>query len=133
MNAPLDVDDPAVLAEVRAAFESYERALVSNDVAALDELFWRDPRTLRYGPTESLYGHDAIAAFRAARPTADLARDLTRVTITTFGRDFATANAEYRRRGSGRRGRQSQAWARIDGAWRVVAAHVSLEPPEAGS
>lgn len=124
-----DIDRPEVLAQVRAAFDAYEAALVGNDVATLDTLFWRDPRTIRYGPNESLYGHDAIAAFRAARPTTDLARTLTRVVITSFGTDFATANVEYTRTGSGRRGRQSQSWVRTASGWRVVAAHVSLLPP----
>jgi hypothetical protein len=123
-----DIDRPEVLAQVRAAFDAYEAALVANDVATLDALFWRDPRTLRYGPTESLYGHAAIAAFRAQRPTTDLARELTRVVITSFGTDFATANVEFTRTASGRRGRQSQSWVRTADGWRVVAAHVSLLP-----
>ena len=48
--------------------------------------------------------------------------------ITTYGRDFATASTEYRRKESGRRGRQSQTWLRTEDGWRVVAAHVSLLP-----
>ena len=63
----MQVDLPDVLAEVTAAFARYESALVSNDVAVLDELFRNDGCTLRYGIGENLYGHDAITAFRAAR------------------------------------------------------------------
>ena len=123
----MEVDSPEVVAEVRAAFMDYERALMVNDVAALDETFRRDARTLRYGAGENLYGHDAIAAFRAARATADTARRLERTVITTYGRDFATANTEFVRVGSGKRGRQSQTWVRFpDVGWRVVAAHVSF-------
>ena len=85
----LQIDIPDVVAEVRAAFERYERALVTNDVATLDEIFRNDPRTIRYGQTENLYGYKEIAAFRAARPSAGLARTLSRTVITTFGRDFA--------------------------------------------
>ncbi|HUN92235.1 MAG TPA: oxalurate catabolism protein HpxZ [Burkholderiaceae bacterium] len=120
-----DVNLPRVVAEVRAAFERYERALVANDVAVLDELFWRSPHTLRYGTTENLYGYDAIAAFRAARPSAGLEREVLRTQITTFGNDTAVANIEFRRLGDARLGRQSQAWLRFPEGWRVVAAHVS--------
>ena len=60
------------MAEVRAAFERYEAALVSNDVTVLDELFANDSRTIRYGGGENLYGYEAIAAFRASRPAAAL-------------------------------------------------------------
>jgi uncharacterized protein (TIGR02246 family) len=123
------IDDAGVRAEVRVAFDTYEAALMANDVEALNHLFWRDPRTVRFGPGDARYGHDAIATFRAGRDTTDLARTLERVHITTFGNDLAVAFAEYRRTGSGRRGRQSQTWVRFADGWRIVAAHVSLEPP----
>jgi hypothetical protein len=130
----LDINLPEVVAEVTAAFDRYEKALVGNDVAALDELFWDSPHTLRYGATENLYGYDAIRAFRAARPAQGLARTLLRTVITTYGRDFATADAEFQREGSSRSGRQSQTWLRTPQGWRVVAAHVSLlETPPAAS
>jgi Protein of unknown function (DUF3225) len=128
----MQINIPDVVAEVEQAFARYERALVSNDVAELDVLFWKSPHTLRYGATENLYGYDAIAAFRAARSPAGLARDLVKTVITTYGRDFATANAEFKRPTG--TGRQSQVWVRTDEGWRVVAAHVSLlqQPPSAG-
>jgi len=119
---------PDVLAEVTAQFARYEQALTGNDVAVLDELFWDSPHTLRYGVTENLYGYEAIRAFRAARPAQGLAREVLRTVITTYGRDFATANIEFRRHGSERNGRQSQTWLRTAQGWRVVAAHVSLLP-----
>jgi hypothetical protein len=128
----MDIDLPEAVVEMRAAFAEYERALVSNDVAVLQALFRRDARTLRYGPAENLYGWDAIAAFRAGRSPAGLARTLENTTITTYGRDFATANTEFLR--GGRRGRQSQTWVRFpDEGWRIVAAHVSLMPEAAGA
>ncbi len=129
----IEINIPEVVAEVEKAFARYERALVANDIAELDALFWKSPHTLRYGATENLYGYDEIAAFRAHRPATNLARDLLKTVITTYGRDFATANAEFRRIGS--TGRQSQVWLRTDDGWRVVAAHVSLlqEPPSAAS
>ena len=115
-----------VVAEVTEAFARYEQALVSNDVAVLDELFWNSPHTLRYGAGENLYGYDEIKAFRAGRPAAGLSREVLRTVITTYGTDFATANIEFRRDGAARTGRQSQTWARMPEGWRVVAAHVSL-------
>ena len=122
----LQTNTPEVLAEVTAQFERYEKALTSNDVAVLDELFWDSPHTLRYGATENLYGYDEIQAFRSGRPSAGLEREVLKTVITTYGRDFATANIEFRREGSDRTGRQSQTWVRMAEGWRVVAAHVSL-------
>ncbi|MFT3803570.1 MAG: oxalurate catabolism protein HpxZ [Burkholderiaceae bacterium] len=117
---------PEVLEEVRAAFARYEDALVRNEVEILDSLFWNSPYTLRYGATENLYGYEAIAAFRAGRPSQGLMRELLRVQIVTYGHDFATANCEFRREASTRTGRQSQTWMRTEQGWRVVSAHVSL-------
>ena len=122
----MDVNLPEVVREVTAAFERYERALNDNDVATLNELFWKSPHTVRYGATEELYGYSDIAGFRAARNPAGVRRELLRVVITTFGRDLATASCEFRRLESGRRGRQMQTWVRQAGEWRVVAAHVSM-------
>jgi Protein of unknown function (DUF3225) len=125
----VDIDIPEVLAEVTAAFERYEVALVSNDVPVLVELFWDSPLTLRYGIAENLHGHAEISAYRAARAPASLARELERTVITTYGRDMATANTLFRR--GGRLGRQSQTWARMPEGWRIVSAHVSLMPEKA--
>ena len=122
----VEINIPEVVAEVEKVFARYERALVSNDVAELDALFWKSPHTLRYGATENLYGYDEIAAFRGSRPAINLARDLIRTVITTYGQDFATASTEFKRIGSTRTGRQSQVWLRTEDGWRCVAAHVSL-------
>lgn len=108
-----NVDRPAILAEVTAAFYQYEEALVSNNIEALDALFWHDPRTVRLGAGENLYGIEAIRAFRAARPAAGLARDLRHTTITTFGADMAVCSTEFTREGSARLGRQQQTWVRL--------------------
>jgi len=122
----IEINIPEVVAEVEKAFARYERALVSNDIAELDALFWKSPHTLRYGVTENLYGYDEIAAFRGRRPAINLARNLLKTVITTYGRDFATANAEFKRIGATKTGRQSQVWLRTETGWRCVAAHVSL-------
>jgi hypothetical protein len=126
MIEPGHIDLPEVLAEVEAVFDRYERALVGNDVAVLDELFWDDARTLRFGAGENLWGYAEIAAFRAGRPAAGLARRITRRAITTFGRDLAVASITFERDAQpGRVGRQQQTWVRTAQGWRVVAAHVS--------
>jgi hypothetical protein len=120
------INDPEVLAEVGAAFAAYESALMANDIPALDALFWQSDQVLRYGVGETLYGKDEIDAFRKARPGGSPRRTLTRTVITTFGRDYATANTEFVREGASRIGRQSHAWVRLPQGWRIVAAHVSL-------
>ncbi len=124
--SPLAINLPEVVAEVAVQFARYEKALTSNDVAVLDELFWNSPHTLRYGATENLYGYAEIQAFRAGRPAQGLARTLLKTVITTYGHDLATANVEFQRAGSAKTGRQSQTWVRMPEGWRVVAAHVSL-------
>ena len=126
------INDPKTLTEVEAVFARYEAALVGNDVAVLDELFWSSGHTIRYGPSESLYGQEEILAFRKARPSRGLARTLRRTVITTFGTDMATANTEFTREGVGMIGRQSQTWVRMAEGWRVVAAHVSLRDRQEG-
>ena len=124
----MKINIPEVLAELTAAFDRYETALVGNDVEVLDELFWTSPHTIRYGAGENLYGIEEIRAFRKARPATGLARRLQRTVLTTYGQDFGTAMTEFRREGGQLLGRQSQTWVRQPEGWRVVAAHVSLIP-----
>ena len=121
----MEVNLPDVVAEVTAQFERYEAAFVGNDVEVLDELFWDDPLTVRYGAGENLYSHAAIARFRTQRAVDDLEREILHAVVTTFGRDVAVTSAEFRRTRSGRCGRQSQTWVRTDDGWRIVTAHVS--------
>jgi hypothetical protein len=122
----IEINATEVLAEVSEAFRRYERALIENDLAVLDRLFWDGPRTVRYGVAENHVGSEAISAFRRSRPPVDLTRELMNTIITTFGRDFATANTEFRIRGSSATGRQSQTWVRTAAGWQIVAAHVSI-------
>jgi ketosteroid isomerase-like protein len=123
----MEIDLPEVVAEVKECFERYEKALVGNDVAALNAMFRDDARTIRYGGGEILYGYDAIKAFRAARSPVALGRTLDRTVITTFGREFAVASTLYERPSApGKIGRQMQTWVKFPEGWRVVAAHVSL-------
>jgi hypothetical protein len=120
------LNDPAVLAEVTAAVDAYETALMDNDVEALDGAFWASPHTVRLGVTENLYGFDEIAAFRVGRAGGSPPRTRLRTEITTFGTDFAVANVEFQRDGSDKIGRQSQTWIRTADGWKVASAHVSL-------
>lgn len=121
------IDDPGVVAEVRAAFDAYETALQTNDVAVLDATFSERPQTIRYGIAENLHGHAEIAAFRAARPAVGLTRRTERTVITAYGRDIAVASTLFHRdTAPGKVGRQMQTWVRLPEGWRVVAAHVSL-------
>ncbi len=122
----MEINIPYVLREVQQASARYERALVDNDIAVLDALFWNSPHTVRYGASENLLGYAAIQAFRAARPAVGLARETLRTVITTFGEDAATVHVEFQREGSARSGRQTQTWIRLPEGWRVVSAHVSL-------
>jgi hypothetical protein len=122
----MEIDRPDIVAEVTAAFEQYERALMTNDVATLNSLFRADARTIRYGVSEILYGHDEISAFRAARSPAGLARTCSRTVITTYGTDCAVASTLFQRVSlPGKIGRQMQTWVRFAEGWRIVAAHVS--------
>jgi hypothetical protein len=123
----MEVNEPSVVAEVEAAFQQYEAALVSNDIEGLDALFWDNPLTIRYGGGENLYGIEEIRAFRAGRSPAGLMRSLERTVITTFGTDFATASTLFfRESAAGKVGRQMQTWVRTGAGWRVVAASVSV-------
>ena len=128
----MEIDLPEVVAEVRACFDAYEKALVNNDVTALNEMFHDDSRTIRYGAGENLYGYAEILAFRVARSPVGLGRTISKTVITTYGREFATAATLYERpSAAGKVGRQMQTWVKFPEGWRVVAAHVSLiDPPK---
>jgi hypothetical protein len=128
----MEIDLPEVVAEVRKAFDAYEDALVNNKVDELNRIFRNDPRTIRYGAGENLYGYDAINAFRVARSPVGTGRTISRTVITTYGREFAVASTLYERpSAAGKIGRQMQTWVKFPEGWRVVAAHVSLiDPPK---
>ncbi len=122
----MTINDPDVLDEVELAFAAYEAALMANDVGALDALFWPSNLTVRIGPGQNLYGIDSIQSFRLNRPGGSPQRSLLKVVITSFGQDFATANAEFQRVGTTALGRQTQCWVRFPEGWRVVSAHISM-------
>ena len=129
----MTINDPEVIAELRALYPEYEQALVANDVEKLVEMFWAGPQVMRFGAAENLYGPQELEAFRKSRPAANLARTVTRLDIVSFGRDFASITVEFERVTANNsaqktRGRQSQVWVRFPEGWRIVQAHVSVLP-----
>ena len=122
----MTINDPALLAEVTAAFYEYERALMADDIPAMDLLFHDAPTTNRFGVGEVLWGIEAIREFRNGRGGSPQRR-LGQVSIVVYGDAYATADAEFFREGSEKRGRQTQAWVKFADGWKVVSAHVSLE------
>ncbi len=127
MSANPAINRPEVVAAVRAAFEDYERALLANELATLDGYFWDSAHTVRFGVAENLYGATDIAAYRRTCIPVGPGRRLEHTVVSTFGEDFATVSTEFRDGVTARRGRQMQTWARLDGHWQVVAAHVSID------
>ena len=129
LASSLALNAPDALAQLNAAFDAYEDALVQNKVSVLDELFWTHPLTLRFGAKENLFGADQIKAFRASRPSVGLSREIIDRHIVTFGDTMGVANITFKRPGEPRIGRQSQTWVKFDAGWRVVSAHVSWMDP----
>ena len=121
-----DLDGDDVLAEVRRVFDAYEQAFMRNDVVALNDFFWDDPRTTRYGIADRQWGLAQIAAYRAATPAPQFTRVLEHPRITAYGRDMAVAQVEFVRSDTALRGFQTQTWVRMAGGWKIVAAHVSM-------
>lgn len=123
-----EINDPEVIAEVTAAHHAYEAALVGNDIAELNRLFWDSDDAVRFGATEALYGTAQIAAFRRARSTTDLARTVSTLKVVSFGRDTAISTVEFDRRPGGvvTRGRQTQVWRKFEAGWKIVSAHISF-------
>jgi ketosteroid isomerase-like protein len=127
---PAEIDRSDVRREIESLFHDYERALMANDVAALNGYFWRDARLTRYGIADLQLGYDALAAFRAVTPAPTFTRELSRVRVTTFGADMAVAMCEFHRSDTRKHGMQTQTWVRFAEGWKIVAAHVSMiDPP----
>jgi ketosteroid isomerase-like protein len=117
-----------VAAEVRAAFERYERALVAGDVATLTELFWDDPQCRRFGVADRQQGAAEIAAWRRAHPSVPGGRRLRDTDVLALGDSAAVVTTLFDHPGGATEGRQSQTWFRFPQGWRIVAAHVSEVP-----
>lgn len=129
MQATLILDSPdGVESGLLDAFWIYERALLDNDVAMLDQLFLAGPSTLRADASGVLVGHEQIAAFRASRPGGAPARTITALHVRNLGEQTRLILAETLRP-NGSRGLQTQVWQYTSDGWRVSAAHVSASPP----
>jgi len=125
------IDDPAVLAELAAVCADYERALMANDLEALNGFFWADARTTRYGIADRQHGISELQAYRLATPAPSFSRRLQQPRIHCFGPDMAVAQVEFTRSDTPLRGFQSQTWVRMApgrAGWKIVAAHVSMIP-----
>jgi len=125
-----DINHPDLISELTSLYLQYETALVENDIATMDSLFWDSPHVVRFGATENLYGSEAVRTFRQNRPPKNLAREIFNLTVVTFADDTAAITLEFRRKIDGvlRHGRQSQMWRKFPDGWKVVSAHVSLMP-----
>jgi len=124
VTSPINLPD--IVSEVRAVFERYERALQANDIPVMEELFWNHDATTRYGVGENLHGWQSISDFRRSGKLGKFQRALFNTIITTYGRDFATANTEYQREGEATTGRETKTLMRTAHGWRIVSAHASL-------
>ena len=124
VTSPINLPD--IVSEVRAVFERYECALQANDIPVMEELFWDHEATTRYGVGENLRGWQAISDFRRSGKLGKFQRTLVNTIITTYGRDFATANTEYQRDGEAKSGRETKTLMRTAHGWRIVSAHASL-------
>ena len=124
----MTINDPEIVAELAALYPKYEAALMTNDEETLTKMFWASPRAMRFGIAENLYGIAEIETFRKGRSPANLARNVKRLDIVTFGRDFGSITLEFERTVNGKVvfGRQSQLWVRFPEGWRIASAHVSV-------
>jgi hypothetical protein len=131
MSAP-EIDRPDVVDDVKRQFWAYEKAFMANDVEALIDFFWADPRLTRYGIADRQFGIAEMRTFRRASPAPDFTRRIENLRVTCFGDGLAVAYCEFVRSDTALRGFQSQTWVRLaeagasSPAWKIVAAHVSM-------
>src|SRR3954470_7463887 len=92
-----EVNRPAVVAELTAMYDRYERALMADDRSELDRLFWDSPTTIRYAVASNQNGYAEVKADRDAtsRSGGAVKRDIRRMTVTTYGTSYGTVNVEY--------------------------------------
>ena len=123
-NAGADSD--AVVREVRAAFEQYERALIAHDIETLNGFFLNSADSIRYGIAEQNYGIEAIAAYRRGSVPVHHERRLLRTVVTSYGTHVACVSTEFTDPVTAGLGRQTQTWVRTAEGWKIAVAHVSV-------
>ncbi|EKZ2232751.1 TPA: AtzH-like domain-containing protein [Klebsiella pneumoniae] len=121
------LNDPQTISDVTEIVKAYDKALVDNDLEAINQFFLDSDDIVRYGPDENLYGSKAIAAFRASRPAGPKPRNVTAIHVITTGKDHAVAHTEFLIPGSDKLGRQTQCWSRFPDGWKIIGAHVSYK------
>jgi hypothetical protein len=124
----ITADRPLVVAELRDAFEQYERALMEHDLEAMAAAFVDDKELVRFGISDRQHGAGELAQWRAAQPPLPSGRTLFETVVRTWGDEFGVVTTCFTYPGRPLIGRQSQTWLRIDGRWRIVSAHVSEIP-----
>jgi hypothetical protein len=127
-DARAELDRPDVADDVRAVFATYERALAEGDVAVLTELFWADPRCLRFGVADRQQGAAEIAAWRRVHPGVPAGRRLRDTRVLTVDDRTAVVTTLFDYPDADTEGRQTQVWVRFAAGWRIVSAHVSEVP-----
>ena len=114
--------------DLKAAFDRYEEALMAGDVAGQTESFWSDPSVVRVDGDGPVIGPEALAEFRARRPTPGPRRLRDLHVVHSPGPTVVTVSVNERLGPDGAvigLGTQTQVWARTDEGWRVIAAVVS--------
>ena len=113
--------------EVAALSDAYEAALIANDVAAMDAVFWNSPDTIRFGIAEVQHGYDEIAAWRATAGGVPPTRRITHRTVCELAPGVVAVDLTFVNGDDPTIGRQSQVWVRTDTGWRIKRAHVSMQ------
>jgi len=114
--------------ELKTAFDRYEEALMAGDVAGQTDSFWSDPSVVRVDPGGPVIGPEALAGFRARRPSPGPRRLRDLHVVHSPGDTVVTVSVNERLGPNGEvtgLGTQTQVWARTEAGWRVIAAVVS--------